>query len=196
MTLLAAILLLVLLFFYRDVVFLGKTFLMENMAPGTMPDGPYNYAGAAPSQFPIDPGAIAWINEPTNRFVSRSLQRGDFPLWNPYAGLVGYPVFADGVAGPLEPLQLLFHFLPEGLWPYGVDVQLLMRFWLAGFFCTLFARRLKIGLAGALSAGIILLPVLGISDTLYLIMALNLSAAGLLGFTGTSKGTGATAQRR
>ncbi len=36
--------------------------------------------------------------------------------------------------------------------------------------------------AGALSAGIILLPVLGISHTLYLIAALNLSALGMLGF--------------
>ena len=41
--------------------------------------------------------------------------------------------------------------------------------------------------AGALSAGIILLPVLGIAHTLYLITALNLSALGLLGFIGTSK---------
>ena len=41
--------------------------------------------------------------------------------------------------------------------------------------------------AGALSAGIILLPVLGIAHTLYLITALNLSALGLLGFIHTSK---------
>jgi predicted membrane-bound spermidine synthase len=41
--------------------------------------------------------------------------------------------------------------------------------------------------AGALLAGVILLPVLGISDTLYLIMALNLSALGLLGFIHTTK---------
>jgi predicted membrane-bound spermidine synthase len=42
--------------------------------------------------------------------------------------------------------------------------------------------------AGALSAGVILLPVLGISDTLYLITVLNLSALGLLGFIHTLKG--------
>jgi spermidine synthase len=41
--------------------------------------------------------------------------------------------------------------------------------------------------AGALSAGVILLPVVGISDTLYLITALNLSALGLLGFIHTTK---------
>ncbi len=41
--------------------------------------------------------------------------------------------------------------------------------------------------AGALSAGIILLPVLGIAHTLYFITAFNLSALGLLGFISRSK---------
>jgi spermidine synthase len=41
--------------------------------------------------------------------------------------------------------------------------------------------------AGALSAGIILLPVLGILDTLYLITILNLFAMAWLGFIGISK---------
>ncbi len=40
---------------------------------------------------------------------------------------------------------------------------------------------------GALSAGMILLPVLGISETLYLITALNLSALGILGFVFASR---------
>ncbi len=40
---------------------------------------------------------------------------------------------------------------------------------------------------GALSAGIILLPVLGISDTLYFIAAFNIFAVGLLGSIGISK---------
>ena len=40
---------------------------------------------------------------------------------------------------------------------------------------------------GALSAGIILLPILGITDTLYLIAVLNLLAVGLLGSVGISK---------
>ncbi len=41
--------------------------------------------------------------------------------------------------------------------------------------------------AGALMAGIILLPVLGISETLLLVAALNLSALGLLAFIHTWK---------
>jgi predicted membrane-bound spermidine synthase len=41
--------------------------------------------------------------------------------------------------------------------------------------------------AGALSAGIILLPVLGIAHTLYFITAFNLCALGLLGIISRSK---------
>ena len=37
---------------------------------------------------------------------------------------------------------------------------------------------------GALSAGVILLPVLGIADTLYVIMILNFFAVGVLGYIG------------
>lgn len=41
--------------------------------------------------------------------------------------------------------------------------------------------------AGALSAGVLLLPILGISDTLYLIMIFNLFALGLLGIALSSR---------
>jgi hypothetical protein len=145
----------VLIFFYRDVVFGGKTFLMENLTSGTMSNGPFNYHEAAPVQAAIDPGAIAWINEPYNRFISRSIQKGDFPLWNPYSGLAGAPILADGQVGPLEPIQFLFYWVPDRFWPYSVDTQLLVRFLLAGFFCYLYACRLQIGLAGGIAAGIL-----------------------------------------
>jgi hypothetical protein len=150
-----AILVFVLVTFYRDVVFNGRTFLMEGMAPGTLPNGPYNYTGIIPNQFPLDPGAIAWNYEPFNKFISESVKKGDFPVWNPYSGLAGAPIFADGVNGPLEPIQFLFYFVPDQFWPYAVDIQLLVRFLFAGFFCYLFARRLKVGLLGAVTAGIV-----------------------------------------
>jgi hypothetical protein len=149
------ILLAILVFFYRDVVFGGKTFLMEDITWGTLPSGPYEYQGSALHQVPIDPGAIAWVNEPYNRFISRSIQTGDFPLWNPYLGLAGAPIYSDGVMGPLEPIQFIFYWVPDRFWAYGVDIQLLVRFLLAGFFCYLFARRQKIGLAGGIGAGIL-----------------------------------------
>src|SRR5690349_7773808 len=143
-----------LILFYRDVIFDGRTFLMETAAAGTMPQaGPYNYKGISPGFTANDTGAIAWQIEPFNRFISTSMKRGDFPLWNPYAGLAGSPLLADGHTGPLEPIQFLFFFVPNRFWPLAIDFQLLIRFFIAGFTCYLFARRQGINFFGSLSAG-------------------------------------------
>ena len=145
-----------LVIFYRDVVFYGRTFLIETATTGTMPDaGPYNYNGIDPGFVANDPGAIAWQIEPFNRFISRSVKQGDFPLWNSYAGLAGGPLLADGQTGPLEPLQFLFYFAPDRYWPFAMDLQLLIRFFIAGFGCYLFARRLNINFAGSIAAGLV-----------------------------------------
>ncbi len=150
----AGALLILLLVFYRDVVFEGRTFLMETAVQGTMPnDGPYNYTGVQPGFVANDRGAIGWQQEPLNRFVSNSLRRGDFPLWNPYTGLAGSPMLADGVIGQLEPIQFVFFFVPDRFWPLSIDLQLLVRFFIAGFGCYLFARRLKLGFLASLAAG-------------------------------------------
>jgi hypothetical protein len=154
----AAILFLLLATFYRDVVFFGRTFLMESAAPGTMPNaGPYQYEGNKPGFVATDPGAIAWDMEPFNRFISKSVKNGDFPLWNPYAGLAGTPLFADGYTGALEPIQFLFYFAPDRYWPYAIDLQLLIRFFAAGFCTYLFARRQKINFSGGVSAGVLVM---------------------------------------
>ena len=150
------ILVFVLVAFYSDVVFGGRTFLMETAALGTMPGaGPYHYEGAQPGFVVNDAGAIAWYGEPLNRFISRSVQKGNFPLWNPYAGLAGSPLLADGQTGPLEPIQFLFFFVPDRLWPLAVDIQLLLRFLIAGFACYLFARRQDIDFLGSIAAAIL-----------------------------------------
>ena len=149
----ALIILFILILFYRDVVFAGRTFLMETATAGTLPNGPAKYKGVTPGFVANDPLAISLQIEPFNRFVSKSIKRGDLPLWNPYGGVAGNPLLADGHTGPLEPLQFLFFFVPDRYWTYAVDVQLLLRFFLAGFFCYLFARRIGIGFLGSVSAG-------------------------------------------
>lgn len=150
----AILLLLILVIFYRDVVFNGRTFLMETAAEGTMPSkGPYKYAGATPGFVVNDPSALSLQIEPFNRFLSTSIKKGEFPLWNPYAGLAGNPLMADGQTGPFEPIQFLFFFVPDRFWTYAVDWQLLVRYFLAGFFCYLFARRLNVGFWGSITAG-------------------------------------------
>lgn len=143
--------------FYRDVVFLGKTFLMETAAPGTMPNnaGPYKYKGEAPGFVANDPGAIAWQIEPFNRFITKSIKNGDFPLWNPYAGLAGSPLLADGHTGPLEPIQFIFFFFPIRFWANAIDLQLLLRFLIAGYGCFLFAQRLKLDFWGSITTGVL-----------------------------------------
>ncbi len=145
-------------FFYRDVVFQGKTFLMENMTAGTMPEppgGPFRYPYESPGPAVFDPGAIAWQIEPFNRFVSTSIKKGDFPLWNPYAGPAGSPLLADAQTGPLEPIQFLLFFVPTVLWPYAIDFQLLIRYLIAGLGCYLFARRQKLDFVSGISAAIV-----------------------------------------
>lgn len=150
----AAVLIVFLVVFYQDVVFYNRTFLIETAAQGTMPDaGPYQYRGIAPAFVANDPGAIAWQIEPFNRFISKSVKNGDFPLWNPYAGLAGNPLLADGHTGPLEPLQFLFFFFPARFWPYAIDLQLLIRFFISGFGCYLLARRLKVDFLSSIASG-------------------------------------------
>ena len=154
----SAIFIVALSFFYKDVVFFGRTFLIETADAGTMPtpsDGPYNYKGVKPGFVARDTGAIAWLLEPFNRFISESIKKGDFPLWNPYSGLAGSPLFADGQTAPFEPIQFLFFFTPERFWAYAVDLQLLIRFLISGFFCYLFARRLRIDFLGSIVVGVL-----------------------------------------
>lgn len=149
-------LILILIIFYRDIVFGGRTFLIETNAPGTMPgDGPYKYAGNKDGFVAIDAGSNAWVNEPYNKFLSIEVKKGNFPLWNPYAGLAGSPFLADGQTGPLEPIQLLFAFVPNEYWSYAIDAQLLLRFFLAGLFCFIFARRQNIDFKGSISTSIL-----------------------------------------
>ena len=139
---------------YRDVIFYGRTFLMETAAYGTMGfSGPYKYKGEQPGFVANDPAAMALFSEPMNRFFSNSIKKGDFPLWNPYAGLAGAPFLADGQTGPLEPIQFLFSLGPRRYWPFLVDWQLLLRFFIAGYASYLFARRQGLDFIAGIATG-------------------------------------------
>lgn len=85
--------------FYRNVVFAGRTFIIETAAKGTMPIGkPFKYKGVTPGFVTSDPGAIAWQIEPFNQFLLKSIKRDDSPLWNPYIGLAGNLSIGDTIS--------------------------------------------------------------------------------------------------
>jgi hypothetical protein len=152
------LLLIVLFFCYRDIVFDNKTFLQLSYTAGTMPYSSgisaYGYPSSAEkvSGYPADPGAIGWANEPYIRRAPHVLAQGEFPLWNPNQGL-GEPYMADGNSGVFEPIQLAFYVIPEQLWPYAIDVQVLLRFLISGIFTYLFARELGLPWLPAVFAG-------------------------------------------
>ena len=128
----------VLMLFYRDVVFGGRTFVTQSAS--RLEDTSF-----------ADPGAIAWVLEPYNYRASNLVKAGYLPLWNPSAGL-GSPFMADGNSAAVEPLTFLFYLLPESEWATAMDAQVLIRFWLAGFFSYLFARNLGLSMVPGLAA--------------------------------------------
>jgi hypothetical protein len=155
----ALILAAVLVIFYRDVFFGGKTFLMENSTLGVMPasqgGGPYGFprqsSEFAPS--PVkDAGAIAWGYEPSMKLARDLLRQGQLPLWKDNPGL-GSPLLADGMSLPMEPLLVLTYLMPEKWWPWVTDGLVLLRYFLAGWFTYLFARQIGVRFLPALLGG-------------------------------------------
>jgi len=154
-TLLAALILTAALgVFYHDVIFEGRTFLMESIVPGVTRTGPYGYTGGDDVDTLVgDGGAIGWAMEPWSFLINQLYKRGELPLWNPHQGL-GTPLLGSAQPAPFDPLLLIVHLAPTSLWPVAVDLHLLLRYFLAGFFSYLFMRSIGVGFAGGLAAGI------------------------------------------
>lgn len=106
-----------------------------------------------------------WFNDvtelhvPIRDFFGRAWARGEFPLWCPDLYL-GFPLFAEGQAGPLYPLNwALFPFLPAW-WAVGASYALHLGigslgawFWLSGFLgpMSALAGGIVFGLSGHLA---------------------------------------------
>ena len=86
--------LLVVIFFY-DICFFGKTLSTTALLPGTMPNGPYGFSGHRPEMpFSFDTAGNAWVNEPNPYIIKKTLDKGALPAWNPYEGL-GIPLIGN-----------------------------------------------------------------------------------------------------
>jgi len=93
---------------------------------------------------------------PWMEFSGRELREGFFPLWNPLTGF-GQPHLANIQTAVFYPLNLVVYILGSRL---GMELWMLVRLWLAGFFLYLFLRRLGLGVMASL-AGSALWPLGG-----------------------------------
>lgn len=91
------------------------------------------------------------LNFPNDTFSARSLQRGVFPLWNPYVS-GGQPFAADPNIGLMYPLRLIF--LPF-VFSYQWQIYFIVtHYFLAGLFTYFLAIDMGAGKWGSLVAGI------------------------------------------
>ena len=90
-------------------------------------------------------------NYPFRHFFGQALGRGELPLWAAAINC-GFPLFAEGQAGPLYPLNVLAALLlpTYAALSYGVIVHI----WLAGAGTYLFLRLLGCMRAAALTGGL------------------------------------------
>jgi hypothetical protein len=137
--------------FFGNVVFSGATLTTSSIVPGTLAGGPY---GAQPKAFitVIDPYASAWQQEPEYVFSSMQFQNGTFPLWNPYSGF-GTPFLAGFITAVLYPLNFLVFFAPAALTWSIVDLVILLKLFIAGFFTYCFMREIGVPKYGSLVSG-------------------------------------------
>lgn len=146
------------LILYRDVVFGGRTFLMPNYMGHTMPlsqgGGSYGHPTTETQSARTvgDPWAVATIREPMQFYSRVTWRAGEIPLWDPHTGL-GQSHIAAGQSAVFDPLQVISYVCPTPLWTYAMDLEVLLRCFLAGLFTYLFARNVNLRFLSAVFAG-------------------------------------------
>ncbi|MFN3480088.1 MAG: YfhO family protein [Thermodesulfovibrionales bacterium] len=130
-----------LLVFFFDVVFLGKTLSTSSLLPGMSINGPYGFNGYKPNYpFSIDAGGHAWTNEPNPYIISNIIKEGHLPLWNPHEGL-GIPLLANPNSEVINPIKFFLNLYPT---PFLQDMFFLLRLFLAGILTYLFLREKRL----------------------------------------------------
>jgi len=104
----------------------------------------------------LGPGPVqsdqADLSYPWQTDLTQAVHQGTIPFWNPNAFIGGYPLYANGSSAQLFPLHLIPALLLSPTQAH--DALCFIEVLLAGFFTYLLLRELKIGMAGAMLAGI------------------------------------------
>jgi hypothetical protein len=174
----AAILAFVIILVYGEVCFLGYTLSPAINNSGVLSGFQYGYEGREPyNLYVMDPLATGGTMWPVYETVSRALVSGRIPLWNPYQG-IGAPLAADTTWDAYYPLNILYA-IPNQYW----DFVWFLKLWLAGLFCYVFLRDLRLSpipslggsLAYCLSGAFIFNPLTPWTDVAVLTPVLLLS---------------------
>jgi hypothetical protein len=89
-------------------------------------------------------------NYPFRDFFARNLRAGTLPLWDAAINC-GFPLFAEGQAGPLYPFNVATSFLPTYA---AISLNIVFHFWLAGAAMYGLLRFWRAAPAAALTAGL------------------------------------------
>jgi hypothetical protein len=93
---------------------------------------------------------VACQNYPVQYHFSSEIRSGRFPVWTPQL-FCGFPLYAEGQGGLFYPPNLLFHIRPASI---GLNLYVILHFFLAGAFLYWFARTIGLSSWGALLAGL------------------------------------------
>ncbi|MBI4055060.1 MAG: YfhO family protein [Elusimicrobia bacterium] len=106
------------------------------------------YSPALLSSHTYFQGDLTYLTHPWRTLTAEMLQRGELPLWNPYA-YFGIPLAANLQSGVYYPPSLLF-----ALFPFASALKLyhLLHYFLGGFFAFLWMRSWGFPRSGSLAA--------------------------------------------
>jgi len=83
-----------------------------------------------------------------DHLIQKEFAQGLFPLWNPNNAL-GAPLLGNMLSAVFYPLKIFLYLFPG---PVSYQLYLIFRFWMAGFFSYLLARKLRLSIGASLFA--------------------------------------------
>lgn len=149
---------------FFNVVFLGQSVIPGNNANPLAPA--YNATNYGPHDRPYDEFRLRavhpyanihdvesswWQGEPAMELLQRALWRGEFPLWDPWAG-GGAPAMANMTPAFFFPPSLLVALAGNEPWLKNACILFLVVS--SGFFTYVFVRKHNVSLIGSIAAGI------------------------------------------
>lgn len=115
--------------------------------------GVYPWAGLPSEEMRFYPQSDqADLSHPWSTFLTRTLDEGSFPLWDPHSYGGGYPFFANGSSAPLYPPRLVAALLFDPLRAH--DVFSMLHVFLSGLLMYALMREFRAGRVAAVLAGV------------------------------------------